>query len=55
MYVEDIEEPTTGPAAESKTWLERNGIMDAKWATVVDPFIKFVFTTDGRVQGEPMD
>lgn len=54
MYVEQIEEPTTGPGAESKWWLESK-VIDAKWATVVDPFIQAVFTTDGRVQGEPMD
>lgn len=50
MHVKPIEEPTEG--AESKKWLEINGITDG--ATVVDPYFEFGFTENGEVAGDPM-
>lgn len=53
MYVKPIEEPVTGPGAESKEWLKFNGIEDAKWATVVDPYFDFAFLENGELAGNP--
>lgn len=51
MYVEPFEDP--GEESKVYRWLKFNGIEDAKWATVVDPYFDFAFNENGELAGNP--